>query len=235
MCPDQPHERRGEGGLSVLNLVQRGGDRTGLRSRSDHDAELRWRRHSDDRELHRHGRRQRGQGPAALRAGDVDRQHGHPYFVFAPINACTGCSGKIYLLEQMSGSVMQSDLGPTHQVVLVYDDTEPFTDVHADAVLPPGSSRDGEHPARGPTSFRQAQPRASSRGIRRSSGDGTVANASVDFTFFVYTSYDGSRGGPNPAALAVVADALHEALCLLQRVGGIRLPTLQLGESCEGP
>ena len=26
-------------------------------------------------------------------------------------------------------------------------------------------------------------------------GDGTVVNASVDFTFFVYTSYDGSRGG----------------------------------------
>ena len=51
---------------------------------------------------------------------------GHPYFVFAPINACSGCSGKIYLLEQMSGSLKQSDLGPTHQVVLVYDDTEPF-------------------------------------------------------------------------------------------------------------
>ena len=53
--------------------------------------------------------------------------NGHPYFVFAPINACTGCAGKIYLLEQMSGSIKQSDLGPTHQVVLVYDDTEPFT------------------------------------------------------------------------------------------------------------
>ena len=70
---------------------------------------------------------------------------GHPYFVFAPINACTtSCSGKIYLLEHMFGSVMQSDLGPTHQVELVYDDTEPFTDVHADAVLPPGSSRRGQ-------------------------------------------------------------------------------------------
>ena len=52
--------------------------------------------------------------------------NGHPYFVFAPINACTGCAGKIYLLEQLSGTVLQSNLGPTHQVELVYDDTEPF-------------------------------------------------------------------------------------------------------------
>ena len=61
-------------GLSVHTSAQRGEDRAGLRSRSDHDAGLRPRRHGDRRELHRHGRRQRGRGPAALRAGDVDRQ-----------------------------------------------------------------------------------------------------------------------------------------------------------------
>ena len=160
--------------------------------------------------------------------------NGHPYFVFAPINACTGCSGKIYLLEKMSGTVLQSDLGPTHQVMLVYDDTEPFQTfvpmpyclqdpreagniLLEDDVLPAGATS------------------CIVEGHQTAVGDGTVANASVDFTFFVYTSYDGSRGGPNPAALAVIVDALHEALCLLQRVGGIRLTTLQLGECCEGP
>ena len=45
-------------GLSVYTSAQRGDDRAGLRSRSDHDAELRRRRHGDRRELHRHGRRQ---------------------------------------------------------------------------------------------------------------------------------------------------------------------------------
>ncbi len=43
--------------------VQRGGDRTGLRSRSDHDAELRRRQTHRRRELHRHGRRQHDEGP----------------------------------------------------------------------------------------------------------------------------------------------------------------------------
>ena len=159
---------------------------------------------------------------------------GHPYFVFAPINACSGCSGKIYLLEQMSGSLKQSDLGPTHQVVLVYDDTEPFTTFTPMPYClqdPRGAGNTllatGVLPADATSCIVE--------GHQTVVGDGTVANAKVNFAFIVYTSYDGSRGGPNPAALAVIADALHEALCLLQRVGGIRLTTLQLGEGCEGP
>ena len=91
---------------------------------------------------------------------------GHPYFMFAPINACSGCAGKIYLLEQMSGSMKQSDLGPTHQVVLVYDDTEPFQTFMPMPYCLQDPREAGEHPARRRASFRQAQPRASSRGIR---------------------------------------------------------------------
>jgi len=119
---------------------------------------------------------------------------GHPYFVFAPINGCSGCSGKIYLLEQMSGSLLQSDRGPTHQVVLVYDDTEPFqtftpmpyclqdprdavNHLLASGVLPAGATS------------------CIVEGHQRVHGDGAVANASVDFEFLVYTSHDGSRGG----------------------------------------
>jgi hypothetical protein len=119
---------------------------------------------------------------------------GRPYFVFAPINACTGCSGKIYLLEQLSGSVKQSDLGPTRQVELVYDDTEPFqtftpmpyclqdprventNDLLETDVLPADATS------------------CIVEGHQTVDGDGIVANASVDFTFIVYTSYDGSRG-----------------------------------------
>jgi hypothetical protein len=120
---------------------------------------------------------------------------GHPYFVFAPINACTtNCSGQIYLLEQMSGTVLQSDLGPTHQVQLVYDDTEPFQTfvsmpyclqdprpVSGDTLLTAGVLPDG----------------ATScivYGQQTAVGDGTPENAKVDFTFIVYTSYDGLRG-----------------------------------------
>ena len=108
-------------------------------------------------------------------------------------------------------------------------------DVHADAVLSPGSSRARGTPCSRPASFRQARPRASSRGIRR-------CTATVRSRMHRSTSRSSSTrrttvagGEPNPAALAVLADALHEALCLLQRVGGIRLTTLQLGKSCEGP
>ena len=125
MCPDHPHERHVRGALRAES-AHRGGDRTGLRSRSDHDAGLRRRQHLDGRVY------------VVTAAGNTTKppQHyvqetwtdsgGHPYFTFAPINACSGCSGQIYLLEQISGSIKQSDLGPTHQVVLVYDDTEPF-------------------------------------------------------------------------------------------------------------
>ena len=138
----------------------------------------------------------------AAGTGGKDPQHyvqetwidnGHPYFVFAPINACTGCAGKIYLLEQMSGSIKQSDLGPTHQVELVYDDTEPFQDfvpmpyclrdprlagnnLLTSGVLPSGETSCIVH------------------GEQTATGDGSVANAKVNFTFIVYTSYDGLRG-----------------------------------------
>ena len=159
--------------------------------------------------------------------------NGHPYFVFAPINACTGCAGKIYLLEKLSGTVLQSNLGPTHQVQLVYDDTEPFQ-----TFVPMPYCLQDPREAGNILLEDDVLPADATSCIvegHQSRGHGTVANASVDFTFFVYTSYDGSRGGPNPAALAVIVDALHEALCLLQRVGGIRLTTLQLGECCEGP
>ena len=120
--------------------------------------------------------------------------NGHPYFVFAPINACSGCSGKIYLLEQLSGSIKQSDLGPTHQVVLVYDDTEPFqTFAPMPYCLqdPRGAGNTllatGVLPADATSCIVE--------GHQEVDGDGTVVNASVDFAFTVYTSYDGSRGG----------------------------------------
>ncbi len=118
---------------------------------------------------------------------------GHPYFVFAPVNACTSGCGKIFLLEQMKGSVKQSDLGPTKQVVLVYDDTEPFQTF---APMPyclqdprgPGTTLldTGVLPA-GATS-------CIVEGHQRVSGDGTAANALVNVEFLIYTSYDGSRG-----------------------------------------
>lgn len=118
---------------------------------------------------------------------------GHPYFVFAPINACTSGCGKIFLLEHMSGAVKQSDLGAAKQVVLVYDDTEPFQTF---APMPyclqdprgPGTTLldTGVLPA-GATS-------CIVEGHQRVSGDGTAANALVNVEFLVYTSYDGSRG-----------------------------------------
>jgi hypothetical protein len=118
---------------------------------------------------------------------------GHPYFVFAPINACTSGCGKIYLLEQMKDSVKQSDLGPTKQVVLVYDDTEPFQTF---APMPyclqdprgPGNTllETGVLPADATSCIVE--------GHQLVTGDGTAANAVVNFEFFVYTSYDGSRG-----------------------------------------
>jgi len=126
--------------------------------------------------------------------------NGHPYFVFAPINACTGCAGKIYLLEHLSGSILQSDLGPTHQVELVYDDTEPFqTFVPMPYCLqdPRGAGNSlltaGVLPPSPPP---PADPTTSCivEGHQTADGNGTVANAKVKFEFFVYTSYDGLRG-----------------------------------------
>ena len=116
-----------------------------------------------------------------------------PFFVFAPINACTGC-GDIYLLEHLQGTIAQSALGPTKQVSLVYDDTEPFTvflpmpyclqdprgtsstDLLTDDVLPDGATS------------------CIVEGHQTVDGDGTPGNAFVDFEFFVYSSYDGGRG-----------------------------------------
>ena len=144
----------------------------------------------------------------AAGSGGKDPQHyvqetwtdnGHPYFVFAPINACTGCSGKIYLLEQMSGSLLQSDLGPTHQVVLVYDDTEPFQTFVPmpyclqDPRLPPTPGN--PFPLRETGVLPAGATSCIAEGSQTAVGNGNPLNASVDFTFFVYTSYDGSRGG----------------------------------------
>ena len=104
---------------------------------------------------------------------------GRPYFVFAPINACTGCSGKIYLLEQMSGSIKQSDLGPTHQVELVYDDTEPFQ-----TFLPmPYCLQDPREPGNTLLTTGVLPADATScivEGHQTVDGDGTVANAKVE-------------------------------------------------------
>jgi hypothetical protein len=119
--------------------------------------------------------------------------NGHPYFVFAPINACTGCPGKLYLLEHLSGSILQSDLGPSHQVELVYDDTEPFqTFVPMPYCLqdPRGTGSDlltsGVLPADATSCIVE--------GHQTADGTGTAAAATVEFEFFVYTSYDGLRG-----------------------------------------
>ena len=119
--------------------------------------------------------------------------NGRPFFVFAPINACTGC-GDIYLLEHLQGSIAQSALGAAKQISLVYDDTEPFTnfqpmpyclqdprgatptDLLTDEVLPEGATS------------------CIVQGQQTVDGDGTEQNASVDFEYFVYSSYDGGRG-----------------------------------------
>jgi hypothetical protein len=118
---------------------------------------------------------------------------GHPYFVFAPVNACSGCAGRIYLLEHMSGSVKQSNLGATKQVVLVYDDTEPFQ-----TFTPmPYCLQDPRGPGNTLLETGVLPADATScivEGHQTVNGDGTAPNASVDFEFFVYTSYDGSRG-----------------------------------------
>lgn len=118
--------------------------------------------------------------------------NGRPFFVFAPINACTGC-GDIYLLEHLQGSIAQSALGSAMQISLVYDDTEPFTNFQpmpyclqdprgaptvllTEDVLPDGA-----------TSCIVA-------GRQTVDGDGTELNGFVDFEYFVYSSYDGGRG-----------------------------------------
>jgi hypothetical protein len=127
--------------------------------------------------------------------------NGHPFFIFAPINSCTGC-GKIYLLEHLQGTVAQSALGADKQIKLVYDDFEPFvnfspmpyclqdprgasaTDLLTSNVLPSGTTVDGK-------------PITSCivEGHQTVVGDGTAANANIDFEFFVYSSYDGLRTG----------------------------------------
>ncbi len=121
--------------------------------------------------------------------------NGRPFFVFAPINKCTGTNcGQIYLLEHLQGSIAQSALGATKQVSLVYDDTEPFqifnpmsyclrdprgataTDLLTEDVLPAGETS------------------CIVEGRQKVRGNGTLAGAFVDFEFFVYSNYDGGRG-----------------------------------------
>ncbi len=121
--------------------------------------------------------------------------NGHPYFIFAPINACPPAScGQLYLLEDLKGTIAQSALGPAKQISLVYDDSEPFTnfqpmpyclqdprgssptDLLTDKVLPTGATScivEGRQTVR---------------------GDDVAAHAFVDFEYFVYSSYDGGRG-----------------------------------------
>jgi hypothetical protein len=93
----------------------------------------------------------------------------------------------------MSGSVKQSDLGATKQVVLVYDDIEPFQ-----TFTPmPYCLQDPRRPGNILLETGVLPADATScivEGHQTVDGDGTAANASVDFEFFVYTSYDGSRG-----------------------------------------
>jgi len=122
--------------------------------------------------------------------------NGHPYFVFAPINACSQpCSGKIYLLEQLSGTVEQSKLGPSGQVVLVYDDSEPFTQFNP----MPYCLQDPRVNSTPPITLRETDvlPAGASSCIvegHQTVHDSSVADPSVHFTFIVYTSYDGLRG-----------------------------------------
>ena len=235
-APISPTSDAAKAGLSVLNLSSAGATGQDFAVVPITTPNFGAGDTATDRELHRHGRRQRDQGPAALRARDVDRQQRPPVL-------------RVRADQRLHG-LLRQDLPARADVRL--DQAERS---RAD---PPGRARlrrhralhrrsrrcrtasrilawRGEHPARGPASFRQAQPRASSRGIRRRS-------ATVRSRMHRSTSRSSSTRrttvageGPNPAPLAVIADALHEALCLLQRVGGIRLPTLQLGERCEGP
>ena len=233
-APISPTSDAAKAGLSVLNLSSAGATGQDFAvvpiTTPNFDAGDT----ATDRELHRHGRRQFEQGPAALRAGDVDRQtatrtscsrRSTPARVAparstcssrCPARSCRAISGRptrsCSSTTTPSPSRRSCRCRTASRILACAGNI-----LLEDGVLPAGATS------------------CIVEGHQTAVGDGTVANASVDFTFFVYTSYDGSRGGPNPAALAVIADALHEALCLLQRVGGIRLPTLQLGERCEGP
>jgi hypothetical protein len=137
--------------------------------------------------------------PAQNYVQETWTDNGHPYYVFAPINGqinpCSDPSHCIYLLEHISGSIKQSALGPTHQVVLVYDDTEPFQ-----TFTPMPYCLQDPRPATGNSLLASGVLPAGAtscivEGHQKVDGDGTVANASVDFEFFVYTSHDGSRGG----------------------------------------
>ena len=123
--------------------------------------------------------------------------NGLPYFVFAPINACSGC-GEIYLLEYLKGSVKQEDLGPRSRS---YSSTTTRsrsglstrcrtasrtrgaltdTDLLTDDVLP---VVDGE-----PATSCIVEAHQTVR------GDGSPGGAFVDAEFWVYSSYDGGRG-----------------------------------------
>src|SRR4029078_3298433 len=93
---------------------------------------------------------------------------------------------------QLSGTILQSNLGPTHQVQLVSDDTEPFqTFVPMPFCLQ--DPRLGQNPLTLRTSDVLPADATSCIVEGHQIVSGTLANPSVDFTFFVYTSYDGLR------------------------------------------
>jgi hypothetical protein len=119
--------------------------------------------------------------------------NGLPYYVFAPINPCSSSCDQLYLLEDLKGTVNQSALSGA-QVHLKYDDLAPFTDF---AEMPYCL----QDPQLGGTDLRTPDvvlPSGASSCIvsatQTAHGDGTAANAQVDFEFLVYTSVDGSRG-----------------------------------------
>jgi hypothetical protein len=154
-----------------------------------------------------------GSGNYVVTAGDLSSKdpahytqetftdaNGNPLFIFAPINACTGC-GQIYLLEHLAGTVAQSALGADRQIRLVYDDVEPFTSFKPMPYClqdPRGSSNtdlstDTDHVL--PVVDGLKATSCIVEGHQTVDGDGTPAGALVDFEFFVYSSYDGARIG----------------------------------------
>ena len=140
-----------------------------------------------------------GKDPAALRAGDMDRQR-PPVLRLRADQRLHGLRWQ----DLPAGAAVRLDpaersrADPPGRARLRRHRALP--DVCADAVLPPGSSGAGSSLLTAgvlpPSPPPPADPTTSCivEGHQRVDGNGTVANAKVDFEFFVYTSYDGLRG-----------------------------------------
>ena len=119
---------------------------------------------------------------------------GRAYFSFSPLTPCTTNCGQIYLLETLTGTVDQSALSGT-QARLFYDDSAPY-DTFVEMPYCVNDPRPADWGTGGTGIITTDILPSGTKSCIVTGHQEIVGGATpkVDFTYLVYTTFDGGRG-----------------------------------------